>query len=150
MPSAPSLAEGVLASTGQSRAGTANGSTHHAGEPRSTKPRGSRVELVDRPSSDGQADRAALQPRLRLLLLSGEGEPFPLRQRFRTADDLLEACVQRYIAATSAPEVEFTWQRGEPTLTGREFFERAVVQRPRFACRPMGPCSMTTEAPSST
>jgi hypothetical protein len=74
----------------------------------------SRVELVDRPSSDDQADRAALQPRLRLLLLSGEGEPFSLRQRFRTADDLLEAYVQRYIAATSAPEVEFTWQGVSP------------------------------------
>jgi uncharacterized protein len=69
---------------------------------------------------------------LRLLLLSGEGEPFSLRQRFRTADDLLEAYVQRYIAATSAPEVKFTWQGGEPTLIGLEFFERAVVQQRRF------------------
>ena len=52
---------------------------------------------------------------------------YPPRERFRMQDDVLEAYVQRYIAAVAAPEVEFTWQGGEPTLSGLEFFERAVA-----------------------
>jgi serine-type anaerobic sulfatase-maturating enzyme len=58
---------------------------------------------------------------------------FPPHQRFRMSDQLLEAYVQRYIAAQSAPEVEFTWQGGEPTLMGLEFFERAVVLQRKFS-----------------
>jgi uncharacterized protein len=52
---------------------------------------------------------------LRLLRFYLEKESlFPPRQRFRMADDVLEAYVQRHIAATSAPEVEFTWQGVSP------------------------------------
>jgi uncharacterized protein len=58
---------------------------------------------------------------------------FPARQRFRMSDEVLEAYVQRYIAATDAPEVEFTWQGGEPTLMGVEFFERAVAMQKHHA-----------------
>src|SRR6202049_2312212 len=58
---------------------------------------------------------------------------FPPHQRFRMSDQLLEAYVQRYIAAQSAPEVEFTWQGGEPTLMGLEFFERAVALQRKFS-----------------
>jgi len=58
---------------------------------------------------------------------------FPPHQRFRMSDEVLEAYVQGYIAAQPAPEVEFTWQGGEPTLMGLEFFERAVVLQRKFA-----------------
>ncbi|MFM0340800.1 anaerobic sulfatase maturase [Paraburkholderia fungorum] len=58
---------------------------------------------------------------------------FPPRERFRMSDEVLEAYVQRYIAAQSAPEVEFTWQGGEPTLLGLEFFERAVALQRKFS-----------------
>ena len=58
---------------------------------------------------------------------------FPARERFRMSDDVLESYVQRYIAAQSAPEVEFTWQGGEPTLMGVEFFERAVALQRKFS-----------------
>ena len=58
---------------------------------------------------------------------------FPPRERFRMSDEVLEAYVQRYIAAQSAPEVEFTWQGGEPTLLGLAFFERAVTLQRKFA-----------------
>jgi uncharacterized protein len=58
---------------------------------------------------------------------------FPPRERFRMSDDVLEAYVQRYIAAQPAPEVEFTWQGGEPTLMGLEFFERAVSLQRKFS-----------------
>jgi len=59
---------------------------------------------------------------------------FPPRERFRMSDDVLDAYVQRYIAAAQlAPEVEFTWQGGEPTLLGLEFFERAVALQRKYA-----------------
>src|SRR5476649_1899966 len=52
---------------------------------------------------------------------------YPARHRFRMQDDVLEAYVKRYIAAVHAPVVEFTWQGGEPTLIGLDFFGRAVA-----------------------
>lgn len=52
---------------------------------------------------------------------------FPPREKFRMADEVLRAYVQSYIAAQTSPEVEFTWQGGEPTLMGLEFFQRAVA-----------------------
>ena len=52
---------------------------------------------------------------------------FPAKHRFRMSDEVLEAYVGRYIAAQPTPEVEFTWQGGEPTLMGLEFFRRAVA-----------------------
>src|SRR5471032_826160 len=52
---------------------------------------------------------------------------YPARHRFRMQDDVLEAYVRRYIASVQAPVVEFTWQGGEPTLIGLDFFERAVA-----------------------
>ncbi|QRX84750.1 radical SAM protein [Glaciimonas sp. PAMC28666] len=58
---------------------------------------------------------------------------FPPRQRFRMSDELLDAYVKNYIAAQPAPEVEFTWQGGEPTLMGVTFFERAVALQQRYA-----------------
>lgn len=58
---------------------------------------------------------------------------FPPRAKFRMADDVLEAYVRRYIGAVQAPEVEFTWQGGEPTLLGIEFYERAVAFQQRYA-----------------
>ncbi len=53
------------------------------------------------------------------------------RERTRMSDEVLEAYVRRYIAAQSTPEVEFTWQGGEPTLMGLEFFQRAVALQRR-------------------
>jgi uncharacterized protein len=41
--------------------------------------------------------------------------------------------VQQYIEANPSPEVEFTWQGGEPTLAGLAFFEKALVLQQEFA-----------------
>ncbi len=51
--------------------------------------------------------------------------------RFRMADDLLRLYIEQLFAAhANAPEVNVTWQGGEPTILGLEFFERAIaVQR---------------------
>ncbi len=51
---------------------------------------------------------------------------FHKNERFRMSDAVLEAYVQRYIDAQETPVVEFTWQGGEPTLMGVDFFRRAV------------------------
>lgn len=55
------------------------------------------------------------------------------RHRFRMSDEALEAYVRRYIEAQPSPVVEFTWQGGEPTLMGVEFFEKAVALQRRYA-----------------
>ncbi|MCY1224306.1 Anaerobic sulfatase-maturating enzyme [compost metagenome] len=57
----------------------------------------------------------------------------PPNNRFRMSDEVLRAYVQRYIAAQNSPEVEFTWQGGEPTLLGLEFFQRALAYQREFA-----------------
>lgn len=44
----------------------------------------------------------------------------------RMTPEVLERYVRDVIAATPGPEVAFSWQGGEPTLMGLEFFERAV------------------------
>jgi uncharacterized protein len=46
--------------------------------------------------------------------------------KFRMSMDTLRDYVRGYIAAQRSPEVEFTWQGGEPTLLGLAFFEEAV------------------------
>lgn len=45
----------------------------------------------------------------------------------RMSDSLLEAHVRQYIEAQTGDEVVFSWQGGEPTLMGLEFFERVVA-----------------------
>ena len=53
--------------------------------------------------------------------------------RHRMSDEVLEAYVRQYIAATPAgSEVVFTWQGGEPTLPGVDFYRRAVALQQRY------------------
>ena len=54
------------------------------------------------------------------------------KQRHMT-DKVLEAYIRQYIAATSGPEVAFTWQGGEPTLAGLPFYRQAVALQQRYA-----------------
>lgn len=58
---------------------------------------------------------------------------FPVKQSWRMSDETLRAYVRRYIAAQPTPVVEFTWQGGEPTLMGIDFFRRAVACQKEFA-----------------
>jgi uncharacterized protein len=51
---------------------------------------------------------------------------------FRMRDDVLESYVRQYIAAQRVPEVTFTWQGGEPTLMGLEFYRRAVALQQKY------------------
>ncbi len=46
--------------------------------------------------------------------------------KFRMADDVLEDYLRQYIEAQQIPEVTISWQGGEPTLMGLEFFRKSV------------------------
>ncbi len=52
--------------------------------------------------------------------------------RFRMADDVLDAYVRQVIEGQTAPDVTITWQGGEPTLMGVDFFRRTVALAERY------------------
>lgn len=62
---------------------------------------------------------------------------FDVKRTRRMAPEVLEAYVRQTIAATPAgAAVQFTWQGGEPTLLGLDFYRRAVeLQRQHGAGR---------------
>jgi len=45
----------------------------------------------------------------------------------RMSDEVLERFIQQYIAGVTGDEVVFSWQGGEPTLLGVEFFRKIVA-----------------------
>lgn len=47
-------------------------------------------------------------------------------KRPRMSEALLELYIKQYIEAQTGPSVEFTWQGGEPTLMGIDFFEKVI------------------------
>jgi uncharacterized protein len=51
--------------------------------------------------------------------------------RFRMADELLETYVRQLLESHPGPEVNITWQGGEPSLMGLDFFERSVAYAER-------------------
>ncbi len=52
---------------------------------------------------------------------------FPGGDKYRMPDEVLAAYIQKYIALNStAPEIPFVWQGGEPTLSGIDFFRKVV------------------------
>ena len=60
---------------------------------------------------------------------------FPDKTTFRMTDVVLERFVRQYIESQTGSEVIFTWQGGEPTLLGIEFFKRAIDLQEKH-CRP--------------
>ena len=49
------------------------------------------------------------------------------------SDETLELFVQQYIQGVTGPEVVFSWQGGEPTLRGIDFFRRVVALQKKYA-----------------
>jgi uncharacterized protein len=53
-------------------------------------------------------------------------------RHFRISDEVLEAHIRQYIEGQDRDEVVFTWQGGEPTLLGLEFFRRVVALEQKY------------------
>jgi uncharacterized protein len=51
----------------------------------------------------------------------------------RMSDEVLEHFVQQYITGVTGPEVVFSWQGGEPTLRGLDFFRKVVELQKKYA-----------------
>lgn len=51
----------------------------------------------------------------------------------RMSDEILELFIQQYIAGVTAKEVIFSWQGGEPTLLGLDFFRKVVALQKKHA-----------------
>jgi uncharacterized protein len=49
------------------------------------------------------------------------------------SDETLELFIRQYIEGTTGPEVVFSWQGGEPTLRGLDFFQRVVALQKKYA-----------------
>jgi len=50
----------------------------------------------------------------------------------RMPDEVMKAYIKSYIRSQSAPEVEFVWQGGEPTLRGIDFYRKAVMYQKSY------------------
>jgi len=53
-------------------------------------------------------------------------------KKFRISDEILDAHIRQYIEGQDRAEVVFSWQGGEPTLLGLEFFQKAVELEQKY------------------
>jgi len=49
------------------------------------------------------------------------------------SDEILEQHIRQYIEAQTGDEVVFSWQGGEPTLLGLDFFRKVVTLEEKYA-----------------
>jgi uncharacterized protein len=61
----------------------------------------------------------------------GKEKLYP-NSRFHMSDKVLEEYTRQTIEAHCVPEVTFAWQGGEPTLLGRDFFEKAMGLQKKY------------------
>ncbi len=60
---------------------------------------------------------------------------YPEEKRFRMSDEVLELYIRDYIAAQRASglsEIWFSWQGGEPTMLGLDYFRRVVALEQKY------------------
>jgi len=57
---------------------------------------------------------------------------YPKTRDFRMDEELLEIFTRQYIESQDAPKVTFTWQGGEPTLMGIDFFKKAIELQHKY------------------
>jgi uncharacterized protein len=60
-------------------------------------------------------------------------------KHWRISDEVLEAFIRQYFQGQNCKEVVFSWQGGEPTLLGLDFFRRVVELEKRY-CPPQVRC----------
>lgn len=58
---------------------------------------------------------------------------FNAKSSYKMSDNVLETYIREYIAAVPADEVNFSWQGGEPTLMGIDFFTHAIELQQKYA-----------------
>lgn len=58
---------------------------------------------------------------------------YPRGENFRMSPEVLETYIRDYLALQEGSELSMTWQGGEPTLLGLEFFERVVALQQKYA-----------------
>jgi uncharacterized protein len=58
---------------------------------------------------------------------------YPGKSDFKMSEELLEVYTRNYIEAQDVPLVTFTWQGGEPTLMGIDFFRKAIEFQKKYA-----------------
>ena len=58
---------------------------------------------------------------------------FPKDENYRMSDEVLETYIRKYVQSQNAPEIQFAWQGGEPTLMGVGFFRKVVAPQRRYA-----------------
>lgn len=57
---------------------------------------------------------------------------YPGSGELKMSDELLEEFTKQFIEAHQVPNVTFTWQGGEPTLMGLDFFEKAIEFQKKY------------------
>lgn len=60
---------------------------------------------------------------------------FGEQEKWRMSDAVLERYIRQYIQYQPGPDINFSWQGGEPTLLGLDFFEK-VVHYQKIHCPP--------------
>jgi uncharacterized protein len=58
---------------------------------------------------------------------------YPENHEFRMSEEVLTEFIKQYISANKASVVNFTWQGGEPTLMGIDFFKKAIKLQNEYA-----------------
>jgi uncharacterized protein len=58
---------------------------------------------------------------------------FPQEKDFRMSEELLENFIRQFIEAHQIPVVTFTWQGGEPTLMGLDFFRNVIKLQKKYS-----------------
>ncbi len=53
--------------------------------------------------------------------------------RWRISDELLEDFIKQYITQQNTREIVFSWQGGEPSLLGLDFFKKVVALQKKYA-----------------
>lgn len=58
---------------------------------------------------------------------------YPGTSEWAMQNDILEKYIQQYITLQSQSDITFTWQGGEPTLLGIEYFEKIIDLQNKYA-----------------
>jgi len=58
---------------------------------------------------------------------------YPGKRDFKMSDELLEDFTKQFIEAHQVPVVTFTWQGGEPTLMGLDYYIKALELQKKYA-----------------